>query len=196
MAKQYYIYIPYSNQESNDELVEGARGWRRSYASYAQGLDSPEVRAKLPKPALIHGSTATPLSVLDGLDPESYVVYIMAHGNIGRPSIANTRLIGVRGRIMMTAQELSNRLLSDGLPRTVRHLKLYACLAGALGGGNAGSALDSFGARLYWSLITRGCDNVQLSAYTMALNAIVDSSTGHKQTNTGSRPSACRRRWP
>lgn len=106
-------------------------------------------------------------------------------------------MIGVLGRIELTAQDLSNRMLEDGLPRNIANIKLFACLAGAVAPADAGKVLESFGARFYFSLVTRGVDTVRVTAYTVPLTAAtVNPMTGHKRTMVGDRPSAHSKSWP
>lgn len=194
MPKQYYIYIPFSDIESNGQLLEAAKSWRINMGNYSMGLSSADTR-KIPKILERKAGIAT-LSVLQGLSPDDYALYIMGHCNIGRKHLSNINMF-VRERVEISAQDLSWRMIEDGLPRDVKNLKLFACNGGAIDPNVTGSTLDSFGARLYWSLVTRGISKAELTAYTVPLiAATVDVSTGHKRAMDGSRPSAHSRRWP
>ncbi|MDH5179550.1 MAG: hypothetical protein OEZ39_11950 [Gammaproteobacteria bacterium] len=192
MPGQYYIYIPYADGESNSQLAEAAKEWRRNASQHFQ---SPSSRRKIPK-ILVHG-TGSPLSELRNSDPECYTVYIMAHCNIGRKTINNINIFA-RERIEITAPILATRMISDGLPKNVKNLKLFACHGGTPQNTEKYTALDSFVARLYFSLVSRGVEKVILSAYTEALTAATVASIGdgHKRTQSGDRPSSHRRQWP
>lgn len=194
MPGQYYIYIPFSAAESNRQLVTAAGSWRENMGSYMTSTNKPEKR-KAPK-ILERQIGIQALSGLQQLNPDEYTLYVMGHCNIGRKYLSNINMF-VRERVEITAQELSLRMIEDGLPRNIKNLKLFACNGGAIDPAITGSALDSYGARLYWSLITRGIDKVELTAYTIPLvAATVDISTGHKRAMGGSRPSENSRRWP
>ncbi|EXF94065.1 hypothetical protein HK44_003605 [Pseudomonas fluorescens HK44] len=163
-------------------------------ASYMTGTSTPQKR-KAPK--ILERITSAPvLSILQPLDPDEYTLYIMGHCNIGRKYISNINMF-IGGRVELSAQELTFRMQEDGLPRNIKNVKLFACNGGAIDPSVTGSALDSYGARLYWSLTTRGFDNVKLTAYTVPLMAAtVDLRTGHKRAFDGSLPSTHRRQWP
>jgi hypothetical protein len=193
MPGQYYVFIPFASNEDNDELLGGAKTWRTNFAAFSEGLHS-SVRRKIPK-ILSYTPGVPTLAGLDALDPDEYTLYVMGHCNIGRRTISNMAMMFVRERIDISSTELANRLLASGMPRNIKNLKLYACYGGA-NNGAVGTVLDSFGARLYYALVTRGVERVTLTAYTQPLKATVDPGTGHKKTSSDDLPSRHRRQWP
>lgn len=183
MPGQYYIYIPFNTMEVT-QLRDSAVTWTRNRQIFTN--DAPDRKT----PRLIrHGFHRISEKIHES--PEEYTLYILAHCN--KTSISNTNNIFLDKRETLSPAALATQLVSDGLPKNIVNLKLFACNGGVAPAGKS----HSFGELLYHALITRGYDNVRLGAYRTPLKAAtVDPGTGHKQTVSGARPSTVRSQWP
>ena len=187
MPGQYYVYVPYREGEANQELKDLAKAWRiNAYNTFGENT------RKVPK--TLTSAEGEPLSILKDLDPDSYTLYIMAHCNVGRTTINNVGICAER--LEMNAEELTNRMMGDGLPKSAKNIKLFACNA-AIPTSGAAPELESFGARLFHSLKGQGLNSLVLSAYTKPLKAATVKlmGDGHKRTDNDERPSQHRRQW-
>ncbi len=129
MPGQYYIYIPFSEEENNSELLKAANGWeynmRQIHASRAYINGAPFSSRKIPK---IHNTgTTKPLSVLTKLDPDEYTLYVFGHSNAGVNKIFNIQGTQNPDRVELSAGQLATRLIGDGMPSNIKNLKIYAC---------------------------------------------------------------------
>lgn len=183
MPGKYYIYIPFDTRTVT-QLEDAARQWRENRLSYK--FDNPDRKT----PNLIrHGRERISDKIHES--PDQYTLYVLAHCN--RTVISNTNNIFGSSRETLSPSGLANRMIRDGLPKSIINLKMYACNSGVA----AANAKHSFGELLYHALITRGYDSLRPSAYLTPLRAAtVDPKTGHKRTATGIRPSTVRVQWP
>jgi hypothetical protein len=197
MPGKYYIYIPFASNDTggNAELVKAAEEWGSKRIKY-NSLQDPashevtNLKRKVPT-VLVRGSKAKVLSVLEDLNPNQYTLYIMAHCNEGRDTVFNIQGVYDQDRTTLTATQLVQRLIEDGLPFNVMNLKLFACL-----GGTPSDKDVAFGEKLYQQLVGRGLFFMKLTAYQEALIATtVNPQTGHKQTKSKKQPSTVKKTW-
>jgi hypothetical protein len=198
MPGKYYIYIPFAGTDKcgNDELVKEAETWganRRTYNT-TQPSETKDERENLKRKVpivLVRGAEPTVLARLANENPWSYTLYVMAHCNAGRNTVFNIKGVHDQHRTTLTEVQLVQRLVEDGIPFNVMNLKLFACF-----GGKPSDTEAAFGEKLYRELCRRGFYCVKLTAYKEPLvAATVSTKTGHKQTESGKRPSSVKKTW-
>jgi hypothetical protein len=186
MPGQYYLYIPFTDQECNEQLIENAREWRKNIAEHSryQAADARKI------PTIVECGSAE-LTKLRSLNPDDYTLYIMAHCNSGKDRINNINMFTAE-RKMLSAVDLVRRLADDGLPEDIKHLKLYACN----GGSPKGYELP-FAFGLAFALKDAGFYQVIVTGYVSPLKAIAIRTAlpVHKLTNLDKPASSVSRRF-
>lgn len=115
------------------------------------------------KPVLLEHGDVKPLLALDAYKPEDYALYIVGHCAPGSFELRNTQ----SARTVtdpLRADVLMDRMVKDGLPKTILHLRLLACYGGSENPNDKNQ--KAFGDGL-WKLLRGHCTSlVTMTAYT------------------------------
>jgi ankyrin repeat protein len=188
MAKETYIFIPYEYSEKSKQgasLHDLALKWKQSATIQAEngGYDKNKIPAKI-----IHYNpqNETPLDFLANKDPDTYKVYVLAHGKYETTMIGNERSFNLADSDNMTPQELSNRLIKNGLPKNIKNLNLYLCNSGKYNQEGTSIAKE-----ISQELSNKDFEQVLVKGYYQPLLPIVDDSKHKKYWNSeqSGRPS-------
>ncbi|WIF69892.1 hypothetical protein QN096_12370 [Metapseudomonas otitidis] len=116
-----YLFVPFTSQESNSELLSMGTLWASQVAKDPRSKESPRL-------LLYNTRQMKPLSIINNDD----TLYVIAHGYDGVPDyIFGLSTPPATGNIpALTAGELAARLKVAGLNVNHRRVKLYVCNSG------------------------------------------------------------------
>lgn len=116
-----YLFVPFTSQESNSELLSMGTLWASQVAKDPRGKEPPKL-------LFYNTRQMRPLSIINNND----TLYVIAHGYEGIPdyifSLSNAPAMGPTPAL--TAGDLAARLKVAGLNANHRRVKLYVCNSG------------------------------------------------------------------
>ncbi len=112
ILRSTYLYIPFNEAEGNTQLFGMAKTWQANMAK--------DARWPNPPPILRHGNGSR---LIADLQPDE-TLFILCHSSNFAEFVAAQPDLHT---VLMSANELSRRLIEDGLSTRKRHLILVTC---------------------------------------------------------------------
>jgi hypothetical protein len=155
-----YLFVPYAQDEGNDNLVGMAKLWIKRV-----GLD---VRGKTPPVLAVYDGASKPLAKAG----TNEAVYVLAHGT-AQKEFAGEYVANNHGNTdvtnFMSAEEVSNRVAGAGLPVGHRNLRLYIC--------NLNGSLRPFAEKVY-KILAPTYGSLQVSYYLSSVSLPIAAGDG------------------